>query len=114
LSRRSWCVHWLAEQPERLAVVDWSGDNIVAPARGNFRGWSYEVSGNYFQMLGVTPKQGRFGGDPEIVGKTLKISVFPFTIIGVAGPTFKGSELIVAGEYWVVLSMIQQVEPGNA
>ena len=113
--------------------------NIVARDSGNFRGWGYEVTGNYFRTLGIQPVlgrffgpqdddqpgahpvvvisyncwQARFGGHSEIVGNAIKINGFPFTIIGVAGRGFKGTELILEGEYWVPLSMIEQLEPGN-
>ncbi|MGH9175159.1 MAG: ABC transporter permease, partial [Vicinamibacterales bacterium] len=76
------------------------------------------VSGNYFDELGATPALGRliqpsdvnlaavtgervvvigwtfwqrhFGGDPSVVGRTLKAEGTPFTIIGVAPSNFLG------------------------
>jgi predicted permease len=76
------------------------------------------VSGTFFQMLGISAVVGRllspeddrfdaaegsavtaigyglwqreFGGDPRIVGKTLRIDTIPFTIIGVLPRTFDG------------------------
>src|SRR5688572_21149504 len=76
----------------------------------NERIWGYEVSGNYFDVLGVKPIQGRtflpeedktrlthpvvvlsylgwqrrFGGDPAIVGKDILINNHQFRVIGVA------------------------------
>lgn len=72
------------------------------------------VSGNLFSMLGVNaalgstfaveneqPGQGqvvilsdafwrrRFGADPDVIGKTIRLSGKAFTIIGVAPPEFK-------------------------
>jgi predicted permease len=77
------------------------------------------VSGNYFESLGVRPAMGRlfvpsdeaqnanlvvvlsfnywkthFGSDPNVINQTLLINTQPFTIIGVAPPTFRS---IVAG-----------------
>src|ERR1700735_3303070 len=72
--------------------------------------WGYEVSGNYFDMLGVQPALGRFfhatdehgpnsapyivlsdaiwrsrfHADPRIVGTTVDLSKHPYTVIGVA------------------------------
>ncbi|HKO14351.1 MAG TPA: ABC transporter permease [Acidobacteriaceae bacterium] len=72
------------------------------------------VSGNYFQVLGLRPAVGRlftaadetqknanpvavlsydywrshFGAQPEVVGQTLKINGYPFTIVGVAPAHF--------------------------
>ena len=44
--------------------------------------------------------RSRFGGDPKVVGKRVKINGFPFTVIGVAPASFQGTELIVTADYW--------------
>ena len=108
-------------------------------ARENYRVWGYEASGNYFQTLGVEPLLGRFfgpaedgqpganpvvvlsyrfwqqrfSGDPNVVGRRVKINGYPFAVIGVAPPSFLGTVLIVAADYWVPLSMELEIEPGN-
>ena len=90
------------------------------------KSWDYEVSGNYFDMLGVQPEVGRFfhtsdehgpnsapyvvlsdafwrsrfGGDPHVVGKTVELDKYPFTIIGVAPATFHGTELLIWPDFW--------------
>src|SRR5947209_16010395 len=74
------------------------------------------VTGNYFSTLGITPAAGRFfraeeddtpgehpvavmsygawqsrfGGVPDVIGKTLRLNNLPFTVIGVAAPGFMG------------------------
>ncbi|HLJ46475.1 MAG TPA: ABC transporter permease [Bryobacteraceae bacterium] len=107
--------------------------------RVNYRVWGYEATGNYFGALGVQPELGRFFGpgedmarganpvmvmsdrvwrerlaaDPNVIGREVKINGYPFTIIGVAPPDFGGTELIVAADYWVPMSMSQRIEPGS-
>ena len=73
------------------------------------------VSGTYFDVLGVRPIIGqpftselrsghwaaeamlsysfwqrRFGGDPGVIGRTIRLNTYPFTIAGVSPPGFLG------------------------
>jgi macrolide transport system ATP-binding/permease protein len=99
----------------------------------NERVWGYLVSGNYFDLLGVQARLGRtfradedstpnghpvlvmsygcwqrrFGGDPGIVGGTIKINGHDFTAIGVAPRDFAGTESVFTPEFWVP-SMMQE------
>jgi predicted permease len=102
--------------------------------------WGYEASGNYFDLLGVhalvgrtfTPDddrraspravivisygtwQKRFGGDPGIAGKSVKLNGLDYTVIGVAPKGFFGTEVLIAPEFWVPIAMEPQIEPGNS
>jgi macrolide transport system ATP-binding/permease protein len=104
----------------------------------NERVWGFEVSGNYFDVLGVNAMKGRtfhqdedktplanpvavvsfeswqkrFGGDPDIVGKDVLLNNHPFKVIGIAPAGFKGTELVYTPEIWLPSSMMQWVEPG--
>jgi predicted permease len=106
---------------------------------GNERIWGYEVSGNYFDVLGVKALYGRtflpeedktrlthpvvvlsydgwqrrFGGDPTLVGKDILINDHQFRVIGIAPETFKGTEQVYEAELWVPASMMGWVEPGS-
>ena len=79
------------------------------------------VTDNYFSMLGVQPAAGRliqpnegrapgdapvlvlsyaywqsrFGGDPSIIGRTIRLGRQPFTIIGVSSSAFRGTESLL-------------------
>jgi predicted permease len=104
----------------------------------NERVWGYEVSGNYFQTLGIQPVKGRFftpeedrvplanplavisyacwqkrfAGDPDIVGKDVAINGHKFNITGVAPEGFSGTDLIFLPEIWVPMTMQEWIEPG--
>lgn len=101
--------------------------------------WGYEATGNYFDVLGVhairgraftpdddqkgSPKpvivisyaawQSRFAGDPNIVGRKVKLNNLDYTIIGVMPPGFSGTEVLLQADFWVPMVMEGQIEPGN-
>jgi predicted permease len=103
---------------------------------GATRIWGLLATGNYFDLLGVRPVMGRlfhqaddlrpgaspyavlsysawrarFGGDPAIVGKTIRINRLPYTVLGVAPRDFHGIELWYWPEVWVPMMMEPQVE----
>lgn len=120
-----------------LVACDFNVVSISIQARDNFRVYGYDVSGNYFETLGISPELGRFFGpledvrpganpvvvisdrywrtglaaDPNVIGRVIKINGQPFTVIGVAPPSFFGTELFVAGDFWVPMSMELQIAP---
>lgn len=53
--------------------------------------------------------QGRFGGDPKIIGKTIEMNKLKATVVGVTGFGFRGTELALVSDFWWPLSMIGQV-----
>ncbi len=97
--------------------------------------WPYLVSGNYFDSLGVQPYLGRFihasdehgknsvpyivlsyaywhshfNGDPAAVGRTVPINKHPYTIVGVAPPGFRGTELFFAPDLWAPIVNMPQI-----
>src|SRR5215469_18169533 len=92
-----------------------------------YKCWYYRVSGNYFDMLGVQPAQGRFfhssdehgpnsapyiilshnfwrwhfDSDPHVIGTTVDINKHPFTVMGVAPAAFHGTELFLWPDFWM-------------
>ncbi len=55
----------------------------------------------------------RFGRDPDIIGKSIHLGGYPFTIIGVTPPEFFGAEVGSAMDISAPLTMQQQVLPGS-
>ncbi len=106
---------------------------------GNERVWGYEVSGNYFDVLGVKAIHGRtflpeedktrlthpvvvlsydgwqhrFAGDPTIVGKDILLNNHQFRVIGITPEAFKGTEQVYEAELFVPAMMLEWVEPGS-
>jgi predicted permease len=105
----------------------------------NARIWSYMVSGNYFDLLGVKAIRGRvlhpeddqkkgahpvavlsysfwqrrFAADADPTGKTIKLNGLDYTVVGVAPRGFFGTELIFTPDIWVPMAMQPQIQPGN-
>jgi len=53
--------------------------------------------------------QRRFGADSGVVGKAVTLSGHPFTVVGVAPPSFRGLDLILDPEFWVPLGNLEQL-----
>jgi predicted permease len=103
-------------------------DQVALDAGKNpSRAWVFEVSGNYFDALGIQPYLGRvihssdehgansapyivltyaywhshFQGDLNVVGRVLQLNRHPFTVIGVTPPSFRGTVLIFSADFFV-------------
>jgi predicted permease len=113
----------------------------ISLSRGgaNERIWGFEVSGNYFDVLGVKAIKGRtflpeedkrplshpvavlsynswqkrFGGDPDLVGKDVLLNNHQFRVIGITPEGFKGTEMVYTPEIWLPAAMMAWVEPGS-
>lgn len=98
--------------------------------------YGYDVTGNYFALLGVRPELGRFfqesdehgpgsapyvvisdalwrrafHADPGVIGRTVELSRNPFTIVGVAPRDFQGTERLLWPDYWVPIVNEEQLE----
>src|SRR5882724_5100409 len=116
----------------RMSPISMSNNGV------NERMWSYLVSGNYFDVLGVKPRLGRFftqeddkalgahpvaiityncwqkrfAGSPDAIGKSVMINGRSFSIVGVAEQGFYGSEISYVPEIWFPIMMLSQIEPG--
>ena len=53
----------------------------------------------------------RFARDPSVVGRTIRVSAVPFTIIGVAPPEFFGVEIGKSPDIFTPLMMQPTVMP---
>lgn len=97
------------------------------------------VSGNYFSVLGIKPLIGRLltatddekkaanpvvvvsyhfwlnklGGENSVVGSTLRLNNYPYTVIGVAPPGFFGDTIGDKQDFWVPVTMQEQLLSGR-
>jgi predicted permease len=98
--------------------------------------WGYEVTGNYFDALGVRPFLGRFFHDADehgpnsapylvlsydywhsqfqadrtVVGRVVLVNKHPFTILGVAPPQFNGTLLFFFPDFWAPMVQQEQIQ----
>jgi macrolide transport system ATP-binding/permease protein len=117
----------------RFTPLSMSHDGI------NERVWGFEVSGNYFDVLGVDTILGRtisldddraagaspvavmsykcwqqrFGGDQNVIGRDVIVNGRSFTIVGVAPRAFFGTEVVSQPDLWFPMSMEAQLEIGS-
>jgi predicted permease len=97
------------------------------------------VSGNFFSGLGVKPFLGRvfsadddklpgahplailghkfwqrrLASDPNVIGRTIQLNGYPFTVVGISPPGFFGVEVGSAPEVWVPFMMQPQLSNGD-
>lgn len=89
------------DRPERvvtaLAMTDLFGPFGLRPALG--RGFTKEelAAGVGPAVISYRLWQGRFGGDPNIVGSSVKVNGVPTTVVGVMPPEL----LIVGADLWL-------------
>ena len=107
--------------------VDWRSGVEQAPV--------LFVTGEFYEVLGVLPAAGRlldardgapvavishsawerrFGRDPAIVGKTVRVERVPFTIVGVAPQGFFGVAPGLAPEITAPLTVLPTLRPQDA
>lgn len=96
------------------------------------------VSGNFFEVLGVTPAIGRiltpadnrtedahpwavlgydfwqrrFGGDPRVIGRGITLNGSPFTIVGVSRAGFIGPQVGIRPDVYLPIMMLREVRRG--
>ena len=89
--------------------------------------WCYEVTGNYFDALGIQPHLGRlfhpadeqgpnsapymvlshaywqshFQSDRSVIGRVIRVNKHPFTVVGVTPPEFRGTLLFFSPSFFL-------------
>jgi predicted permease len=122
-----------AGEMHRVRTTKASGESIADDVLGVL------VTGNYFSVLGVNPLMGRvlseqddkvagghpvavisysmfqnrFNADASVLGSTIRLNEYPFTVVGVAPPGFHGQVVGDVQEVWIPLMMQPQVMRGR-
>lgn len=103
------------------------------------RAWAQIVTANFFDVLGAPIARGRgfaredetpgtapavvlsdaywqrrFNRDPNVIGRQIRISAHPFTIVGVAGPGFFGASAGLSHDMFVPIGTQPVVMPGGS
>ena len=55
--------------------------------------------------------QNRFGGNRAIVGSTIRLNGYPFTVIGIAAPGFEGTDAGLPTNLWLPITMKPTLSP---
>jgi predicted permease len=113
--------------------------NLQAGGRPT-RAWAELVTGNYFSMLGLEAARGRtftadegwvpgkdalvvlsykywqtrFGGNPDIVGRSVQVNNHPFTIIGVAPERYHGAYYFLEPDFYIPVTTMSLLDPKSA
>jgi predicted permease len=103
------------------------------------RAWAFQVTGNYFDALGIRPYLGRFfhaaeeqginsapyvvlsypywrthfDGNAAVIGRTIRINKQPYTIVGVAPEGFRGTIVFFSPDLFVPLVNQPQLDGTN-
>ncbi len=98
------------------------------------------VSGNFFDVLGVRPGRGRlltpaddaddggnlvivishglwrrrFAADPGVIGKTIKLNGYDYTMVGVADEAFEGIKAGSKMDVWIPITTLRQTDQSSA
>ena len=97
------------------------------------------VSGNYFDVLGARPALGRFflpeedrtpgthpvvvighglwqrrfAADPAVIGQSIGINAYTYTVIGITPSEFSGTTLATVTDVYVPIAMQPRIQAGN-
>lgn len=123
---------------ENLAAYNVTSAGLTAGDTPS-RAWVEEVTGNYFDTLQVEPYLGRmihasdehgpnsapyivltyaywhshFQDDRSVVGRTVELNKYPYTIVGVTPPGFYGTLLFFKPDFFVPIINSDQVDGGT-
>ena len=125
---------------DQVLGYDWAGMSMATGQGEAELVFGQMVSGNYFEVLGVEPALGRtftpeedaapgahpvavvshklwrerLGGTADAAGRRVRINGHPFTIVGVAPASFRGTDVGLEPALWVPMAMNLVIRPNES
>jgi hypothetical protein len=123
-----------------VAALATQGVSIAGGLQGPSLGFAAQVSASYFETLGIAPVVGRtflpdedrtpgthpvaiisdrqwverFGRDPQVLGRTIRLNRVDCAIVGVMPAAFRGTTPLQAPDVWVPLMLSSALKAGPA
>ena len=87
--------------------------NSAAPGRFFHGSDEHGPDSAPYIVLSYAYWRNHYQGDPAVVGRTVQLNKYPYTVLGVAPPKFRGTALFFAADLWVPLVNQTQIEGEN-
>jgi predicted permease len=85
--------------------------DVALPGLAIGRGFTANEEHSQVIVLGDRLWKRLFASDPQIIGKVVRVSGHPYTVVGVAPPGYHGLDVILDPQFWVPLGNITQLAP---
>jgi predicted permease len=83
--------------------------DVALPGLAIGRGFAANEEHAQVIVLGDRLWKRLFASDPKVIGKTVRVSGHPYTVVGVAPPGYHGLDVILDPQFWVPLGNIAQL-----
>lgn len=104
-------------EPERVWGQALSGNlfstlgNPIALGRSILPEDDKIAAGNHVVVLSNKLWRRRFGADPKILNREVVLNGKPYTVVGIAPPSFYGMDRGIVAEFWVPLALAEEMMP---
>ncbi len=83
----------------------------IPPALGrSFLPEENEPGSEFVAMMSYSVWKKKYGGDPNVIGRTLQINGHPVTVVGVGPEGFNGALIFITTDYWLSWGTADAIE----